>query len=105
MFVVVVVVVVCLFVFVLFFCCCFCFVFVVCLFWGGGVFVLFCLFVIVVFFHNKWASPCENMSSGICGHQRPTSACVSAQSDQDICCPLTESLDTIKCSIGKQTPG
>ena len=34
------------------------------------------------------------MSSDICGQRRPRSDCASAQSDQDIHCPLTETLDT-----------
>ena len=41
-----------------------------------------------------WAAPCENMFSGIYGQRRPRSL---AQSDQDIHCPLTESLNTTKC--------
>ena len=43
------------------------------------------------------ATPCENVSSGICGQWRPRSACASAQSVQDLYCPLTESLDTTEC--------
>ena len=53
----------------------------------------------------NWAVPCENVSSGICRQWRPRSACASAQSDQGLHCPLTESLDTIKCINGKQMPG
>ena len=45
------------------------------------------------------------MSSDICGQQRPKSACVSAQSDQDLPCPLTESLNTTECMNGEQRPG
>ena len=41
-----------------------------------------------------WAVPCKNVSSDICGQQRPRSACVSVQFDQDLRCPQTESLDT-----------
>ena len=37
----------------------------------------------------------RKVSSGICGQQRPRSACASAQSDQGLHCRLTESLDTI----------
>ena len=43
----------------------------------------------------------EKVSSVICGQRRPRSACASAQSDQDLRCPLTESLDTIECINGK----
>ena len=42
-------------------------------------------------------APCENVSSGICGQRRPRSACASAQSDQGLPCPLTESLDPTEC--------
>ena len=38
----------------------------------------------------------KHMSPGICGRQRLRSACASAQSDQGLCCPLTE-LDFIEC--------
>ena len=44
-------------------------------------------------------------SSSICGQQRPGSACASAQSDQGLHIPLTESFDTIKCIHGKQMLG
>ena len=47
-----------------------------------------------------WAAPCKNVSSGICGQRRPRSACASAQSDQGLWYPLTESLDTIECING-----
>ena len=50
----------------------------------------------------KWAAPCANVSSGICGQGRPSSACASAQSDQGLPCPLTESLDTVECINGEQ---
>ena len=43
-----------------------------------------------------WTAPCENVSSAICRRRRPRSACASAQSDQDLHWPLTESLDTTK---------
>ena len=46
---------------------------------------------------DNQAVPCENVSSCICGQPRPRSACASAQSDQGLHCPLTESLDTIDC--------
>ena len=42
------------------------------------------------------------MSSGICGQRRPRSACASAQSDQDLHSPLT---DTTKCMNREQRPG
>ena len=38
----------------------------------------------------------------ICGHQRPRSACASAQSDQGLRCLQTESLDTIECLDGEK---
>ena len=41
-------------------------------------------------YNSIWAAPCENVSSCICGQRRPR----SAQSDQGLHCPLTESLDT-----------
>ena len=47
----------------------------------------------------------KNLSSGICGQQRPRSACASVQSDRGLHCPLTESLETIKCISGEQMPG
>ena len=46
-----------------------------------------------------------HVSSGIGGQRRPRSACASAQSDQGLHCPLTESFDTIKRIIGAQMPG
>ena len=52
-----------------------------------------------------WAVPSEKGTSGICGQRRPRSACASAQSDQGLRCPLTESLDTIECMNGEQMPG
>ena len=42
------------------------------------------------------------MSSIICGQRRSRSACASAQSDQDLHCPLSESLDTTECMNGEQ---
>ena len=48
----------------------------------------------------KWAAPCGNVSSGICGQRRPRSACLYAQSDQGLYCPLTEPFDTTKCMNG-----
>ena len=44
-------------------------------------------------------------NSGICGQRRSRSACASAQPDQGLCCPLTESLKTIECVNGEQMPG
>ena len=38
-----------------------------------------------------WAGQSENVSSGICRQRTPRSACASAQSDQGLCRPLTES--------------
>ena len=43
--------------------------------------------------------------SSICGQRRPRSACASAQTDQGLRCPLTESLDTTECINGEQIPG
>ena len=37
------------------------------------------------------------LSLGICRQQMPRSACTSAQSDQGLHCPQTESLDTKEC--------
>ena len=51
------------------------------------------------------AVPCENVSSVICGQQRPRSACTCRQSDHGLHCLLTKSLDTIACIIGEQMPG
>ena len=51
------------------------------------------------------AMQCENLSYGICGERRPRSACASAQSDQGLHCPLTESLDTTECINGEQRLG
>ena len=45
------------------------------------------------------------MSSGLYGQRRPGSACISAQSDHGLHCPLTESLDTIEYMNGQQSPG
>ena len=52
-----------------------------------------------------WTAPCANMSSGICGQQKPRSDCAATQSAQGIHCPLTESLDTIEFINGEQRPG
>ena len=41
----------------------------------------------------------------ICGPRRSRSACVSAQSDQDLRCQLNESLDTTECISREQMPG
>ena len=49
--------------------------------------------------------PWENMSSGICGQQRPGSDCAFAQSDPGLYCPQTESLDTTECMNEEQMPG
>ena len=53
---------------------------------------------------HVWAAPLKNVSSGICGQRRPRTACASAQSDQDIRCPLAESVNTIECINGEQMP-
>ena len=53
----------------------------------------------------NWAALCENVFSGICGQRRPRSAGISAQSDQGLHCPPTESLDTTNCMNGGQRPG
>ena len=37
--------------------------------------------------------------------KRPRSACISAQSDQDLHCPPNESLDTTECMNGEQRSG
>ena len=47
----------------------------------------------------------RNMSSGICEQRRPRSNCASAQADQDLRCPQTESLDTTECFNGEQMHG
>ena len=52
-----------------------------------------------------WAVLCKNVSSGIYGQQRPRSACASAQSDQGLCCELTELLDDTECMNEEQRPG
>ena len=44
----------------------------------------------------------EKLLQGICGQRRPRSACAFAQSDQDLRCPLTESLETVKYISGGQ---
>ena len=50
----------------------------------------------------NWNAPCKNVSSSMCGQQRPRSDCASAQSDQGLHCPLTESLDTTECMNREQ---
>ena len=62
------------------------------------------IYLIYLFFFY-WVAPYETVSSDICGQRRPRSACASAQSDQGLHCPLTESLDTAECMNGKQRPG
>ena len=39
----------------------------------------------------------RKLFSGTCGQRRPRSDCASAQSDQGLHCPVTESLDIIGC--------
>ena len=51
------------------------------------------------------ALPCKNMSSSICEQRGPRSDCAYAQSDQDLRCPQTESLDTVECFNGELMPG
>ena len=51
------------------------------------------------------ATPCKNVSSGICRQGRSRSACASAQSDQGLCCSLTESINTTEYLNGEQRPG
>ena len=60
----------------------------------GVLFSLFCMSLFCLFCINIWAVSCENESSDIYGQHRPRSACTSAQPDQDLYCPLTESLDS-----------
>ena len=38
-------------------------------------------------------APCENLFLGMCGQQRPRSACASVQSDQRLYCPFTRSMN------------
>ena len=45
------------------------------------------------------------MSSCICEQRRPRSACASAQSDQGLPCPLTESLDSKESFNGEKMAG
>ena len=47
---------------------------------------------------------CKNMFLGTYGQQRPRSDCASAQSDQDLPCPLTESLDTTEFLMESKGP-
>ena len=54
---------------------------------------------------SKYGPRNAKTSSGICGQRRPRSACASAQSDQGLRCPQTESLNTIECFNGEQMPG
>ena len=54
-------------------------------------------------YERIYAAPCENVSSDICGQRRSRSACASAQSDQSLTCPLTESLDATEYFNGEQT--
>ena len=53
---------------------------------------------------DVWITPCENVSRRICGQRRPRSACASAQSDQGLRCPLTETSDIIECINEEQMP-
>ena len=49
---------------------------------------------------SQLAASCKNLFWGICG-QRTSSACPSANSDQGVHCPLTESLDTTEFMNGE----
>ena len=51
-----------------------------------------------------WPEQCENESLGISGQRKPRSASASAQYDQGLRCPLTESFDIIECINGEQKP-
>ena len=46
--------------------------------------------------------PCDNKSSDKCGERKPRT---SAQYDQGLHCPLTESLDITECINEEQMPG
>ena len=46
----------------------------------------------------------RKVSPGICAQRRPRSPCTSAQSDQGLHCPLTESLDTTESVNGENRP-
>ena len=50
--------------------------------------VIFCKYINI-----SWTAPCENVSLSIYGQKRSRSDCASAQSDQGLHCPLTESQD------------
>ena len=63
------------------------------------------IYIYIYIYIYIWVALCENVCSGICGQQRPRSACASAQSAQDLHCPLTDSLDTIEVIAGEQRPG
>ena len=41
---------------------------------------------------------------GICGQQMPWSACAFVQSDQDLYCMLSKSVDTTECMNREQMP-
>ena len=45
------------------------------------------------------------MSSGLSGQRRPRSICASSKSDQGLCCPLQESLESIEYIDEEQMPG
>ena len=46
-----------------------------------------------------WAAPCENVSSGVCRHRRPSA---SAHPDQGFYCLLTEYFSTKECLKGEK---
>ena len=47
----------------------------------------------------------HNVIWGICEQPRPISSFATAQSDQGLCCPQTELLDTIERFNREQMPG
>ena len=60
--------------------------------------------IFLILQEHIWATPCQNVSLGFCQQRKPRSACTFAQSDQGLCCPLTDSLDTTECFSGEQMP-
>ena len=55
-----------------------------------------------IFTGHGYSAPRENLFSGICGQRRPSSDCASAQSDQGLRYPLTESLSNTVWIDGEQ---
>ena len=58
-----------------------------------------------MYFHIIWALPCVNESLGKCGQRRARSDCAEAQSDQGLCCPLPQSLNTLEYFNWAHWPG